>query len=234
MSRSRTPAAAPPRRLDQRVGRSGVELDRRAAAPCCRPARGKLPRRRKWKASSCSIVARRHAARQVRAELDPLEGRRRILLELAGREAAGAVRARSGSASPRPRSSACRTRLRVLARCADAAHDARRIALVLHHEVHDVARADLAVAPRVVAAEFGDAEQPAPAVERRVGRLRQQRGLVVGRRACGRCSRPVPYSEPSSRGDPQSLNSMAQPRRPRTPQRARRALRVVATQRCAA
>ena len=46
----------------------------------------KVPMREKWNASSCSIVPTRHAARQVRAELDPLEDLRRVALEARRRE----------------------------------------------------------------------------------------------------------------------------------------------------
>ncbi len=120
-----------------------------------------------------------HPARQMRAELDPLEQVTRILLEsplfqhpvefqpglVGGLPDLGGQRTAHGTG--------------VFTGCAQARQDARRVGLVAHHELHDLAGIDGAVAFLEGAAQLRDAQQAAPAQLRNCSRLRQQRGLVV-------------------------------------------------------
>ena len=121
----------------------------------------------------------RDAARQVRAELDPLEPRRRIALQRAGSDQTLEFKPGLILRFPDFGGQGAAHRARVLARRAQAVADARRIGFVTHHVRHHVARIHLAVVGGEIVTQLTDAEQPLPAVQRCVGRLRQQRRLVV-------------------------------------------------------
>ena len=123
--------------------------------------------------------ADRDAARQVRAELDPLEELPGVALELAGLDHAAHLQ--PGLVLGFPDLGGQRTPhgAGVLAGRAQAGHDARRVAFVLDHEIHHVAGPDLAIPAGVVGQQLADADQALPPDQgHRLG-LRQQRGLVV-------------------------------------------------------
>ena len=123
--------------------------------------------------------AHRHAARQVRAELDPLEQRARVAVQVV--VAHHALELEPGLVLRLPHLGGQRAAhgTRVLACGHQAGADARGVLRVDDHVLHDLARRDLAVALGVVAGELGDAQQALPALLGIVGGLRQQRGLVV-------------------------------------------------------
>ena len=100
--------------------------------------------------------AHRDAARQVRAELDPFEGRARVLLERTGGDHALELEPRLVLRLPHLGGQRAAHRSRVLARGHEAAADARRVVRVGHHVVHHVARRDRTVALREVAGPVDD------------------------------------------------------------------------------
>ncbi|MDT4845874.1 hypothetical protein FQZ97_798750 [compost metagenome] len=124
--------------------------------------------------------AHRHAAREVRAVLDPFEERAGVALEVLGLEVTRQLEPGGVLRFPQLGGQRAAHGPRVFTRCAQAGGDARRVGLVAHHEVHDVARRDvLAVFGGVAGHEFADDQQAFPAHLRDGGRLRQQRGLVA-------------------------------------------------------
>ena len=120
-----------------------------------------------------------HAAREVRTKFHPFKKLSRVAHKAVPR--GHAFDLQPGLVLRLPNLGGQRTahRAGVFARCAQTGQDARRVALIAHHEVHHLARTHRLVALGVSGQQLADAQEAAPAaLFRRLG-LAQQRGLVI-------------------------------------------------------
>ncbi|MNN20308.1 hypothetical protein D3C81_1335810 [compost metagenome] len=120
-----------------------------------------------------------HATSQVRAELDPFEKARRVFPEHAVGDHALHVEPGGVDGFPDFGGQRAAHRARVLAGRAQAAHDRRHIGHVAHHEVDHIVARQQAVLMVEGLRQLRDIEHGPPALLGHLGRLRQQRGLVV-------------------------------------------------------
>ncbi|MDT4850785.1 hypothetical protein FQZ97_849440 [compost metagenome] len=119
-------------------------------------------------------------AREVRAELDPLEEFAGVALEVLALEHAAEFQPGLVLRFPQLGGERATHGAGVFTRGLQAGGDARRVGLVAHHEVEHVARRDfLAVFFVVGGHELADDQQAFPAHLGHGGGLRQQRGLVI-------------------------------------------------------
>ena len=182
--RSRTPASLPPLPLAAPVPKNSLSTawnftSSRRAVLSARSR--KLPMRRKWKASSCSMVPTVTPRDRCERNLTHSKSVARVALR---RPLSRSMRWNSSqvwfcvsqtSVVSVPRTARAFSRAAIRQeRMLDG------LLRVAHHVVHHLARRRpspwrLAKSPR----QLGDAEQALPALLGRVGRLRQQRGLVV-------------------------------------------------------
>ena len=115
----------------------------------------------------------------MRAELDPLEGRGGIGQQVGVFDHALEFEPGLVLGFPDLGGQGAAHGAGVFTRGHQAAADARRVVGIGHHVLHHALGRDGAVAGGEIAAELRDAQQALPALFGRIGRLRQQRGLVV-------------------------------------------------------
>ena len=119
------------------------------------------------------------AAREVRAKLDPLKKLRRIALKAVARHQAFDLKPSLVLRFPHLSGQRAAYRTGVFARRAQARKNARRVAFVLDHKVHHLARTHRLVALGVGGQQLADAQEPAPAALFGGFGLAQERGLVI-------------------------------------------------------
>ena len=107
--------------------------------------------------------AHAHAARKMGVELHPLEELTRVTLERACLEIAPHLEPGLILGFPYLGRQCSTHGTRIFARRTQARNDAGRIALVLDHELHDVARPDIAVFFGIGRHQFADADHALPA-----------------------------------------------------------------------